>query len=318
MRVRGISAMSPQALFLAYDDGVVWSFFFVVGLSRPLVILFLPVLVLFYQEKQQCDVSCRKTNHGWDLSRMPPTPPVGNAPPVPLLLARRPPKIQTDPIPYFFFSSSVFPHHFYSFSCGINYCSPFSGSSSSIIFRLPPPPPSRVQGRDIIGVAQTGSGKTLAFVWPSLVHLMDQREIVRGKEGPIVVILAPTRELAGQIYAEANKFAKRLVLVLAGTRVCSPAFAGGLQPWERSKGYLGLGGDARVCVRVSRTGVELSIRLTNEKYAFSSPPPRQPACTFVCVCVFWLLRTSRAFAWRRTRPKKARLPRSHGPSAMWS
>lgn len=65
------------------------------------------------------------------------------------------------------------------------------------------------QGRDMIGVAQTGSGKTLAFVWPALVHLMDQREIVKGKEGPIVVILAPTRELAGQIYSEANKFAKR-------------------------------------------------------------------------------------------------------------
>ena len=61
----------------------------------------------------------------------------------------------------------------------------------------------------MIGVAQTGSGKTLAFVWPALVHVMDQREIVRNKEGPIVVILAPTRELAGQIYTEANKFAKR-------------------------------------------------------------------------------------------------------------
>lgn len=63
----------------------------------------------------------------------------------------------------------------------------------------------------MIGVAQTGSGKTLAFVWPALVHLMDQREIVKGKDGPIVVILAPTRELAGQIYSEANKFARRRV-----------------------------------------------------------------------------------------------------------
>lgn len=68
---------------------------------------------------------------------------------------------------------------------------------------------TNLQGRDMIGVAQTGSGKTLAFVWPALVHLMDQREIVKGKEGPIVVVLAPTRELAGQIYSEANKFAKR-------------------------------------------------------------------------------------------------------------
>ena len=29
-------------------------------------------------------------------------------------------------------------------------------------------------GRDIIGIAKTGSGKTAAFVWPMLVHIMDQ------------------------------------------------------------------------------------------------------------------------------------------------
>lgn len=69
----------------------------------------------------------------------------------------------------------------------------------------------------MIGVAQTGSGKTLAFVWPALVHVMDQRVIVKGKEGPIVVILAPTRELAGQIYSEANKFAKRFAVLSSST-----------------------------------------------------------------------------------------------------
>ena len=29
-------------------------------------------------------------------------------------------------------------------------------------------------GRDLIGIAKTGSGKTAAFVWPMLVHIMDQ------------------------------------------------------------------------------------------------------------------------------------------------
>jgi superfamily II DNA/RNA helicase len=29
-------------------------------------------------------------------------------------------------------------------------------------------------GRDIIGIAKTGSGKTAAFIWPMLVHIMDQ------------------------------------------------------------------------------------------------------------------------------------------------
>lgn len=57
------------------------------------------------------------------------------------------------------------------------------------------------------GIAKTGSGKTLAFLIPILVHIMDQAELKTG-EGPIGLILAPTRELAMQIYTEAKKFAK--------------------------------------------------------------------------------------------------------------
>ena len=45
------------------------------------------------------------------------------------------------------------------------------------------------------GIAQTGSGKTAAFVLPMVVHCMAQRLLEEG-EGPIGVILAPTRELA--------------------------------------------------------------------------------------------------------------------------
>lgn len=67
--------------------------------------------------------------------------------------------------------------------------------------------PVALEGRDIIGIAKTGSGKTAAFVLPMLVHIMDQEELVKG-DGPIGLILAPTRELAVQIYAETKKFAK--------------------------------------------------------------------------------------------------------------
>lgn len=34
--------------------------------------------------------------------------------------------------------------------------------------------PIALSGRDIIGIAKTGSGKTAAFIWPMLVHIMDQ------------------------------------------------------------------------------------------------------------------------------------------------
>lgn len=67
--------------------------------------------------------------------------------------------------------------------------------------------PVALEGRDIIGIAKTGSGKTAAFVLPMLIHIMDQEELVKG-DGPIGLILAPTRELAVQIYQEARKFAK--------------------------------------------------------------------------------------------------------------
>ena len=67
--------------------------------------------------------------------------------------------------------------------------------------------PVALSGRGVIGIAKTGSGKTAAFAWPLLVHLMAQRELERG-EGPIAVILAPTRELAHQIYLETTKFAR--------------------------------------------------------------------------------------------------------------
>ena len=50
----------------------------------------------------------------------------------------------------------------------------------------------------LTGIAKTGSGKTAAFIWPMLVHIMDQRELKPG-DGPIGLILAPTRELSQQV-----------------------------------------------------------------------------------------------------------------------
>ncbi|XP_002025535.2 ATP-dependent RNA helicase dbp2 [Drosophila persimilis] len=58
--------------------------------------------------------------------------------------------------------------------------------------------PIALSGRDLVGIAQTGSGKTLAYMLPAIVHIGKQPPILRG-EGPIALVLAPTRELAQQI-----------------------------------------------------------------------------------------------------------------------
>lgn len=55
------------------------------------------------------------------------------------------------------------------------------------------------KGRDVIGRARTGCGKTLAFVLPLVERILASgRELLRGRS-PVVVCLAPTRELARQV-----------------------------------------------------------------------------------------------------------------------
>ena len=54
-------------------------------------------------------------------------------------------------------------------------------------------PPRPVQ----VGIAETGSGKTLAYLLPGVVHINAQPHLSPG-DGPIVLCLAPTRELAVQ------------------------------------------------------------------------------------------------------------------------
>jgi len=59
--------------------------------------------------------------------------------------------------------------------------------------------PLALGGRDVVGIAPTGSGKTLAFLVPGLVHAAGQPPLRNSADGPIVLVLAPTRELAVQI-----------------------------------------------------------------------------------------------------------------------
>ncbi|XP_075221256.1 pre-mRNA processing factor 5 isoform X2 [Lycorma delicatula] len=82
--------------------------------------------------------------------------------------------------------------------------------------------PAIMSGRDLIGIAKTGSGKTLAFVLPMLRHIMDQPPL-EANDGPIALIMAPTRELCMQIGKETRKFTKslnlRVVCVYGGTGI---------------------------------------------------------------------------------------------------
>ncbi|XP_001847786.2 probable ATP-dependent RNA helicase DDX46 [Culex quinquefasciatus] len=82
--------------------------------------------------------------------------------------------------------------------------------------------PAVMSGRDLIGIAKTGSGKTLAFILPMFRHVLDQPPLEEA-EGPIAIIMSPTRELCMQIGKDIKKFAKslnlRAVCVYGGTGI---------------------------------------------------------------------------------------------------
>ncbi|NXG68198.1 DDX43 helicase, partial [Baryphthengus martii] len=66
--------------------------------------------------------------------------------------------------------------------------------------------PIILQGIDLIGIAQTGTGKTLAYLMPGFIHLTSQPKFTDQREGPGMLVLAPTRELALQVEAECSKY----------------------------------------------------------------------------------------------------------------
>uniref|UniRef100_A0A5B6ZCT1 RNA helicase n=1 Tax=Davidia involucrata TaxID=16924 RepID=A0A5B6ZCT1_DAVIN len=66
--------------------------------------------------------------------------------------------------------------------------------------------PIALQSRDIVAIAKTGSGKTLGYLIPAFILLRQHRN--NSQNGPTVLVLAPTRELATQIQDEAIKFGK--------------------------------------------------------------------------------------------------------------
>ncbi len=59
--------------------------------------------------------------------------------------------------------------------------------------------PLVLSGRDVLGCAETGSGKTASFAIPMIQQCINSPPLRRG-DGPIGLVLAPTRELAQQVH----------------------------------------------------------------------------------------------------------------------
>jgi len=65
--------------------------------------------------------------------------------------------------------------------------------------------PLAMEGKDVIGIAATGSGKTLAFLLPAFTEMYNTQWRA-DRQGPGLLVMSPTRELAQQIETEATRF----------------------------------------------------------------------------------------------------------------
>lgn len=87
--------------------------------------------------------------------------------------------------------------------------------------------PIAMENQDLVGIARTGSGKTLAFVIPAVMKILKERESNRPIQTPTCLVLAPTRELAGQTADVFKKFRhlgiRSLVLVGGASRAAQIA-----------------------------------------------------------------------------------------------
>jgi len=82
--------------------------------------------------------------------------------------------------------------------------------------------PVALEGRDLMGLAQTGTGKTAAFGLP-LAQIMLTEQVKPGPRGVRGLVLAPTRELANQIFENLlmylGKSHLRLNIVVGGKSI---------------------------------------------------------------------------------------------------
>ncbi|NOY52760.1 MAG: DEAD/DEAH box helicase [Deltaproteobacteria bacterium] len=98
--------------------------------------------------------------------------------------------------------------------------------------------PLALEGRDVAAKAQTGTGKTAAFLITILTRLLRSKNQKRAGSSPRAFIVAPTRELAVQIYEEAK-------LLGQGTSFSMLAVYGGVD-YQKQRDRLKLGVDILV------------------------------------------------------------------------
>ncbi|XP_050227146.1 DEAD-box ATP-dependent RNA helicase 46 [Mercurialis annua] len=100
------------------------------------------------------------------------------------------------PAPYITFEATGFPHEIlYDIrKAGFSAPTPIQAQTW----------PIALQNRDIVAIAKTGSGKTLGYLIPAFILL--RQRCNNSQNGPTVLVLAPTRELATQIQDEVIKF----------------------------------------------------------------------------------------------------------------
>lgn len=63
--------------------------------------------------------------------------------------------------------------------------------------------PAALAGGDVLAIAPTGTGKTLGYLLPAIVHISAQEPLKPEDNSPIVLVVAPTRELVVQIMEQA-------------------------------------------------------------------------------------------------------------------
>lgn len=85
--------------------------------------------------------------------------------------------------------------------------------------------PVALAGQDVLGIAQTGTGKTAAFTLPMVDKLASGRAKARM---PRALVIAPTRELADQVAASFEKYAK-------GTKLSWALLIGGVSFGDQEK-----------------------------------------------------------------------------------